>query len=149
MQDIIKRYDRQLRTYGFDTINNFNKSSILIMGSINSYITEITKNASLSGINTIFIYNFNISEYKAYIELNNLNPHVKIINTNNYEQKQNVTIFIVSEDIYTLDFITNLNNYTININSSLIILFPYKIGGNIFVDFEVGKPRLGFKYADE
>jgi hypothetical protein len=22
-------------------------------------------------------------------------------------------------------------------------------GRNIFVDFEVGKPRLGFKYADE
>lgn len=135
MQDIIKRYDRQLRTYGFDTINNFNKSSILIMGSINSYITEITKNASLSGINTIFIYNFNISEYKAYIELNDLNPHVKIINTNNYEQKQNVTIFIISENTYNLDFINNLNNYTRNINSSLIILFPYKIGGNIFVDF--------------
>ena len=104
MQDI-KRYDRQLRTYGFDTMNNFNKSSILIMGSLNSYITEITKNAALSGINSIYIYNINISEYKTYIQLNDLNPHVNIINVNNYEQKQNITIFINSENTYNIDFI--------------------------------------------
>ena len=55
MENMLKRYDRQLRTYGMDSITNFNDSSILIIGSSKNYITEICKNAALSGINTIYI----------------------------------------------------------------------------------------------
>ena len=141
MQNIIKRYDRQLRTYGLDTINNFNKSSILIMGSSNSYITEICKNAALSGINTIYIINY----LKCYINLNELNPYINIINVNDYFQNQKVTILIV--DNYEKEYINKLNEYTRSINSSLIILFPYKIGGTIFVDF--GENHLITKLNDE
>jgi len=129
MEDIIKRYDRQLRTYGFDCIKSLNESSILIISSHIGYITEITKNAALSGINTIYIYECILQE-KSYINLNDLNPYVKIKFINNYQQNQKVTIYIEN----SIFKISEINDYTRKINSSLIILFPNKIGGNIFVD---------------
>jgi molybdopterin/thiamine biosynthesis adenylyltransferase len=122
----MERYDRQLRTYGFNTLNIVNKISILISSISNKYTMEICKNAALSGINIIYI----INTFEPYISLQDLNPNIKIIFVNNYMQNQDFTILIT--DNY--NNIQNINNYTRNINSKLIILFPYNIGGDIFID---------------
>ena len=99
-------YDRQNRTYGIDTLNQINKSYILLIeNNSNKLETEIYKNLILSGIN---ILNYN----------------------NNYKQNQNITILINSNN----EFIKEINIYTRSINSKLICIFTYGFGGDIFID---------------
>jgi hypothetical protein len=126
MEYNMERYDRQLRTYGLNTLNIVNKISILISSISNKYTMEICKNAALSGINIIYI----IDTFESYINLQDLNPNIKIIFVNNYMQNQDFTI-LITDNYYNIQ---NINNYTRNINSKLIILFPYNIGGDIFID---------------
>jgi molybdopterin/thiamine biosynthesis adenylyltransferase len=129
MENIIKRYDRQLRTYGIDTINNINQSSILIICDIEDFLIELIKNASLSGINKIYVLTTN--NFKSYINLNEINPYINIYFIDNYKLNQNITIFINNDNN---KFIEEINNYTRYIKSSLIVLFPYNYGGYIFID---------------
>jgi len=123
-------YDRQIRTYGRNVNNKILNSSILIIGLENKYIYEISRLLILSNINNIFLYNskneqFNNNNLKDLLELN---INIKIVK--NYKQNQNITIIINQ----LLDYIIEINQYTRIINSKLIVLFSYNIGGHIFVD---------------
>ena len=123
-------YDRQIRTYGRNVNNKILNSSILIVGLENKYIYEIGRLLILSNINNIFLYNskneqFNNNNLKDLLELN---INIKIVE--NYKQNQNITIIINQ----LLDYIIEINQYTRIINSKLIVLFSYNIGGHIFVD---------------
>uniref|UniRef100_A0A6C0H836 Ubiquitin-activating enzyme E1 C-terminal domain-containing protein n=1 Tax=viral metagenome TaxID=1070528 RepID=A0A6C0H836_9ZZZZ len=123
-------YDRQIRTYGHNVINKIHNSSILILGLENKYIYEISRLLILSNINKIYLYNpinkpFNKNNLEDLLELN---INIKIVT--NYKQDQHITIIINQLS----DYIIEINNYTRIINSKLIVLFSYNIGGHIFVD---------------
>ena len=117
-------YDRQLRTYGLDTLDYINNSSVLIFGSNTNVKYEICKNLLLSGINTLYL-----SELPKK-SIQDFNSSSSILLKNTYNQDQTITILID----YDNDEIQEINNYTRNNNTKLILLFTYGFGGDIFVD---------------
>lgn len=141
-------YNRQNKTYGYNTLNIINNSSILIHGLHSGYGTEICKHLVLSGVKYIYLYDdrvvnetdmntgyyYNIinEKYTDALQKNmiDLNTDVSIIPVTTFRCNQDITILIDT----SLEIIEEINNYTREINKKLICLFTYGIGGCIFVD---------------
>jgi ubiquitin-activating enzyme E1 len=140
-------YDRQIRTFGIDANKKITSSTVLIYGLAKGLGTEIAKNLTLGGINTIYLYdddivNDNDIENGIYYTIGNirskslvsklieLNPMVNVKSVNNYNQKQNVTI-VINQPI---EIVNEINNYCRNNYSKMIVLYSGGICGAIFVD---------------
>lgn len=93
--------------------------NILIISENKNYIDYISENIILYKINNIFI--LGTTSLKQ--------DNIKICD--NYKQNQNITILINQN----MDYITEINNYTREINGKLIVLFTDGINGTIFIDY--------------
>jgi molybdopterin/thiamine biosynthesis adenylyltransferase len=132
----INLYDRQIRTYGLESLKKITNSSVLIFGLNKGLGTEISKNLTLSGIKNIYLYddndiitnddletgyyyNNNLGQSKTNTLINKLqelNPNVTIKSVIDYKQSQNVTILINQ----SIELIKIVNNYTRLINGEPI-----------------------------
>lgn len=90
--------------------------NILIVSENKNYADYISKNITLNNIYRL-----------STISL--IQNNIKICN--NYKQNQDITILINQN----IDYIKEINNYTREINSKLIILFIDGINGTIFIDY--------------
>lgn len=125
-------YDRQIRTFGKDTIIKMNSSSVTIIGLEKGLGTEIAKNLALCGIKKIYFYdNLPITNVDIltgyYYSLNDinylrcdilkkrileLNPQIEIICNLDNLIESNVLICInqTNEDIIKYNTFCRLNN---------------------------------------
>jgi len=143
--DINKEYyDRLIRTFGLESINKCNSSSILIIGLEGCLATDICKNLVLFGIKNIYLYDLNIINendiQKGYyyneedlglirsqvlsLKFNDINKDCNILHVNSYDMNQDITIIINQ----SIEFINSLSL------NKLIILFSYNLSGVLFVD---------------
>jgi len=140
-------YDRQVRTYGIDAVQKMSLSSVLVIGLDGGLGIEVCKNLALGGIKNIYLFDDglvcdtdlstgyyyskeDIGKSRAKIlqpKLQELNPYVSILITNEYDKNQNVSILINQQTNF-------INKFSDRINSKLVVLYSKGISGVIFVD---------------
>ena len=127
------KYDRQIRTYGIESIRYLDSSNVYILNPDDSLSTEIGKNLALSGVRNIHIYDNNSLELKDYLV--DLNPSINIKLFNDYNDIIKGSIIVVVNNCYE-DIIKNDVLKTLRNQNECKIIYGWEnhYSGTVYVD---------------
>jgi hypothetical protein len=144
------KYDRQLRTYGYDASKLIQSSTVYIIGLNNNYVSEICKNLALTGINTLYLIgnDINTSNCMWYKDSHNklcfdilkdniikLNNTINVIQLDELEKPiMNSCVVIINK---SLGEAKEINKFVRFHNSKTVYLLSKGLAGTIFVDCNV------------
>lgn len=119
-------FDRQIRTYGFDAVEQLCNSSVCILGKNDYLCYEVCKNLVLSGINKLYLIDDSYLLKDSLLELNN---NLIILNKMN---KYDCNVLITINK--SMPTIVEYNQISFKHGIKFISLISYEVEGSIFVD---------------